>query len=444
MSEPPSPPVIKKPFSTFFHPLKSWLDIIVGYLMTWFVPLAPLAKLPAHEDGDKTTAANEKIRRQFKKGAPFMGKPWIVKWSKAFDNHVDNIVQVTLHIPRRPDILQEWKVLEKGDIATTNSEDRKTKKTIPVILRLPLSACGAEDRALASKGTNEFGCKTLDTIHLAALDPNAPFCIYFHGGGLTLGTMHDGDALRLVQSASTAGNGGKAIILASVGYSLAPTHVFPTAVCESLTVLSYFIDQMPQRKFHFAGISAGGNLATVAALELFRRKANKLGSLLALVPMVDPAADSDSHYMNRISSFVPTEWLRWCWRCYLALPPNEIDRKLDIYTLPTMAQRYAHGSNQTSWKESTWRNTALDRLVDPTLDLPINVGAENAPLMAVLTNQGDPLHDDGIKLYKALKAKGAKVRHLDQRGSHWLGTGLDTRNFQQVVDVWREMMFSTT
>eukprot|EP00977_Amphora_coffeiformis_P016135 scaffold4917_cov172-Amphora_coffeaeformis.AAC.1 len=442
MSEaPPPPPAVKKPYSTFFHPLKSWLDIFVGYILTWIVPLSPLANLPAYEDGNTTTAANAKIRRQFETGAPSMCKPFIVKWSKAFDDHVDNIVQVTLNIPRRPNILQEWKILNKGNTNTAIREDEKSE-AIPVILRLPLSACGAEDRALASTGTNEFGCKTLETINLAALDSKASFCIWFHGGGLTLGTMHDSDGLHLAQSASA--DGGKPLILASVGYSLAPTHVFPTAISESLTVLSYFMDQMPQRHFHIAGMSAGGNLGSVAALELFRLKADKLGSLLALVPMVDPAADSDSYYMNHTSSFAATDWLRWCWRCYLALPPNETERKVDIYTLPTMAQRYAHGPNQTSWKESPWRKAALDRLVDPTLDLPPNLGAENDPPMVVLTNQGDPLHDDGIKLYEALKAKGAKVQHLDHRGSHWFGTALDTKNFQQVVDVWKEMLFPTT
>ena len=165
--------------------------------------------------------------------------------------------------------------------------------------RLPLSACGAEDRALASKGTNEFGCKTLDTIDLAALDSKAPFCIYFHGGGLTLGTMHDSDGLRLVQSTSATEHGAKPIIFASVGYSLAPKDAFPTAISETFTVFSYLMDQMPRRQFHIVGLSAGGNLATVTALELFRRKADGVGSLLAMIPMIDPSADSDSYYMNR-------------------------------------------------------------------------------------------------------------------------------------------------
>lgn len=60
-------------------------------------------------------------------------------------------------------------------------------------------------------------------------------------------------------------------ILASVEYRLAPENPFPAAPIDGLSAAAYFLESNPLRKIDIAGISAGGYLATVTALETFRR-----------------------------------------------------------------------------------------------------------------------------------------------------------------------------
>lgn len=430
-----SPP---RPYGWWFHPYKTWVDVIVSWLLSCMMNLVAVAQGPALEDNDVTTAANAKMRAQMHDYAHLGAKPTLVKWAKGLG--VDDMVEVTVAIPRRADLWQSWKI---------NVNDAKTKELmaqnlrlegdILVTLRMPMSVCSTNDQAVASTtDLNKFGCRTLETIEWAGLDAKAPLVMHFHGGGMTIGSRHDGDGLGVACEASLAAK--KPLIFASVEYSLAPTHLFPSAPADALTVMDYFLEKMPGRALHLAGLSAGGNLALVCGMELHRRDPTKLGSLSAWSPLVDPASASLSYYMNRSSSLAPSAWIRWCWRCYLALPAPG-DEHVDILSLKTLDERLKHGSNETAWEKSPWRHTPLARLVDPTLDLPAGLESESAPPMTVVTNQGDPLHDDGVKLVEALCAKGVKVTHLDHNGSHWLGTYLDSKNYQALVEDWKEMLF---
>jgi acetyl esterase/lipase len=67
----------------------------------------------------------------------------------------------------------------------------------------------------------------------------------------------------------------KPIIFVCVAYSQAPDRPFPLAIMEALSVVDYFLTSSntstSSRKIHIDGISAGGNLALVAALETHRR-----------------------------------------------------------------------------------------------------------------------------------------------------------------------------
>ena len=422
---------IPKPYSFVFHPYKSWLDVIVSYLMTLLLPFASLAKLPANEDNEETKTTNQKLRDGLAKMDPSSNKPQITKWGEAMG---EDIVQVTIKVPRNRDVLQEWGLpmdFKEGDLEKLPTDD------ILVTLRMPLSVCGKE--SLASTGKNEFGCRTLEDIDLSLLPNDVPFCISIHGGGLTIGTRYEAAPVSLTSDTSAAA--GRPIIWASVEYSLAPTYVFPAAPMDCLTVLSYFIEKMPDRSFHMMGVSAGGNLAAVISMELYRRHPEKLASLTSLIPMIDPAGDSLSYYMNRSSSYAPSQWLRWCWRCYLALPSNEADDSVDIFLLKSLDKRLQHGSNRTAWEASPWQRSPLARLVDPTLDLPPGLSKDSAFPVIVLTNKGDPLHDDGIKLIRSLRDKGVNVKHLDHPGSHWLGTSLNAQRLKELVDAWKELVF---
>lgn len=428
----------KKPYSTLFHPLKTWVDILIGYLVSLLLPLEALSKCPTVDEGE-TAIAIRKIRETLAKIHPGRIKSSMQNWAKSLGQE---IVETTLSIPRRPAILKEWN-LHKDD---EDLQAKMPKEYIAVSLRMPISVCG-KSASLASKGKNEFGCRTLDNIDWDDLPKNVPFIVMFHGGGMTVGSNQDAECMDLVQRTSVEAQ--KPVIVASVEYSLAPTVVFPAAPAEALTVLSYFIEKMPDRSFHIAGISAGGNLATVAAFELVRRFPDKLASLVASVPMLNPAADSESYYMNLTSSkFAPVPWLRWSWRCYLELPANTDDDKVDIFSLNSLPKRLRHGSNYHTWENSHWRETKLARLACPLLDMPKNLVASSshskstAPPIMVHTNQADPLHCDGVELAQKLRDMGSNVKYIEHGGSHWAGTVGEPKKYQQVIIGWKELMFA--
>ena len=412
--------------------------------MSWISPLAKLATL---RPGEESEALRQKLHQGWVDFYPTKGKPAMQAWEASLGT---DVVQVTVQVPRRADILHAWDLVspdddDDDDTRRLIAQHVRTDGTIPVTLRMPLSVCSASDQALATEERNEFGCRTLDRVDLSQLNiADVPLVLYFHGGGLTSGSCDDSSPMDLVQRISEASS-GKPLILASVGYSLAPTHVFPAAPAEALTVVDYFIQHLPSPlyNFHILGISAGGNLAAVTGLELMRRHPPKLASLAAWVPMLDPAANSMSFYMQRSILWVSPAWLRWCWRCYLGLPNDndkDDDANINIFSLDNMADRLAHGSNQAAWAASPWRTTKLARLVNPTLDLPSNLHQVQAPI-SIVTNRADPLYDDGLTLFHALRDRGGNVEHVDHPGSHWFGTVLDPHNFQHVTNVWQKQVF---
>jgi len=91
-------------------------------------------------------------------------------------------------------------------------------------------------------------------------------CVYFHGGGWTLGALDDFDAL----VRTLAVRSGAAFL--SVDYRLAPEHPFPIPVDDAIAAVRWAAANRDlldvDGQLAVAGDSAGANLATVAALAL--------------------------------------------------------------------------------------------------------------------------------------------------------------------------------
>ncbi|EZH67543.1 hypothetical protein DH09_06325 [Bacillaceae bacterium JMAK1] len=97
---------------------------------------------------------------------------------------------------------------------------------------------------------------------------DAPIIVYYHGGAFMEGygsiQTHD-NIVRALASRSGA-------IVISVGYRLAPKHIFPKAVEDAYDALLYIEQQAPvwggdPGNITVAGDSAGGNIATVTAMK---------------------------------------------------------------------------------------------------------------------------------------------------------------------------------
>jgi len=121
--------------------------------------------------------------------------------------------------------------------------------------------------------------------------------VYFHGGGWLLGSVdsHDGVTRRLAVSSD--------MVVVSVGYRRGPESRFPTAVDDSIAAVRW----AAAHAMHFgadaerliiAGDSAGGNLATVAALSLRNDAQVTIRHQLLVYPVVttDLTAGFDDDY----------------------------------------------------------------------------------------------------------------------------------------------------
>ncbi|MGC8480310.1 MAG: alpha/beta hydrolase [Acidimicrobiales bacterium] len=141
--------------------------------------------------------------------------------------------------------------------------------------------------------------------------------VYFHGGGFALGSLdsHDG----LVRSIARQSDA----LVVSVAYALAPEHPFPVAVDQAVEVVSY-LNQEHRRGalgvpggLAVGGDSAGGTLATVAALDLGIHAPGALDALVLMYPLVDASMDYASVEENAIGYFLTKDELEWFGQLYL-------------------------------------------------------------------------------------------------------------------------------
>jgi acetyl esterase len=109
--------------------------------------------------------------------------------------------------------------------------------------------------------------------------------VYFHGGGWVVGTLDGWDPLVRVLAVASGCD------VLSVGYRLAPEHLFPAAADDAYQALTWASEGglARGRPVVVAGDSAGGNLAAVSAL----RALENGGPPIALQVLITPVVDCD-------------------------------------------------------------------------------------------------------------------------------------------------------
>lgn len=128
---------------------------------------------------------------------------------------------------------------------------------------------------------------------LYATSFDAPVLVYMHGGGWCYGSIETVDRF----CRRVADRSGCAVL--SVGYRLAPEHVFPAALEDVETVLAYVRKEgsslgVDPARLAIGGDSAGGQLATVAARRQ-RDAATPLDHQVLIYPAIDPLLASESY-----------------------------------------------------------------------------------------------------------------------------------------------------
>ncbi|MEY2417681.1 MAG: hypothetical protein QOG90_361 [Actinomycetota bacterium] len=165
-------------------------------------------------------------------------------------------------------------------------------------------------------------------------DPDAPIVVFFHGGGMVVGSMdaYDGVA-RLIAEASGA-------VVVNVDYRLAPEHPFPAAAEDAWTATQWAAANADDlggnaARLIVAGDSAGGNLAALVALRARDAGGPPLALQMLLYPVTDWAGTHESMESNGTGNFLTKDTMQWFRTTYFG------DAGPDVWTRPDVSPLYA-------------------------------------------------------------------------------------------------------
>jgi len=294
--------------------------------------------------------------------------------------------------------------------------------------------------------------------------PEVPIMLWFHGGGMISGTAKCGRGLCLARDLIDLQ--GKLIlerilletkenriqgntlypdmILVTVDYALAPEKPFPNGLIDCLSVVEHFIENFPSHPIHLAGESAGGNLTSVLAFECARKYPGRISSSYIVQPYLVPTADTLAYHMNSQSSFVPVDWLRWCWRAYLSLDDSTHD------PLSDSRENHFNAYSKSKWTDSS-ENADIrnwQRLFAPHMNLPPKEALKHSNLI-IVSSKADPLHDDGhhlamelIRICSDETKNGLQiVTYIETNGDHATGLAFDKEKQSEAIEAVRRSVF---
>ncbi|MEU4694107.1 alpha/beta hydrolase [Actinoplanes sp. NPDC023714] len=209
---------------------------------------------------------------------------------------------------------------------------------------------------------------------LYATRAGAPVLVYLHGGGWCYGSIETVDRF----CRRVADRSGCAVV--SVGYRLAPEHVFPAAIEDAETVLSYVRKSgldlgLDPSRIAIGGDSAGGQLATVTARRQ-RDAATPLDFQVLIYPAIDPLTSAESY--DEVGAY-------------------GLDR----------------ASMKLAWE--TWVPDPAQRF-DPDVAPLAAADLTGMPATLIITAEYDALRDEGADYADALIAAGVPVVHTRYMG----------------------------
>lgn len=206
------------------------------------------------------------------------------------------------------------------------------------------------------------------------IEQPSPALLYLHGGGFVLGSLdsHDGVCRQLAAQIPA--------VVVALDYRLAPEDPFPAAADDALAGFRDLVGRAPAlgldpSRVGVGGDSAGGNLATVVALET-RSDAVRPTAQLVIYPVLDWTLSLPSHGTLGKGFLLENEDLRWYRESYLVRTPPDHPRA------------------------SPW-------FVDDLTGLPPAV---------VVTAGFDPLRDEGAAWAKRLRSAGSPASHVAAPG----------------------------
>jgi acetyl esterase len=203
-----------------------------------------------------------------------------------------------------------------------------------------------------------------------------PALVFFHGGGWVFGDLDSHDAM----CRELSNLAGCAVI--SVAYRVAPENKFPAAVDDAIAAIRHVADNggelgIDPTRLAAGGDSAGGTLATVAALTFREQGGPRLRLQVLIYPVTDMTLDSPSYTRIPTGYTLPRERMLFFREAYLRGPEDIAD-----------------------WRAS-----------------PLKVrDVSNLPPALILAAAQDPLVDDGKAYADRLAAAGVPVTYTCYEG----------------------------
>ena len=226
----------------------------------------------------------------------------------------------------------------------------------------------------------------------APKDELLPALVYYHGGGWVIGDIDTHDVLcrQLANAARCA--------VFSVDYRLAPEYPFPAAVQDSVTAAAYVAREakalgVDAKRIAVGGDSAGGNLATVVALQARDAGGPALCFQLLIYPGTDQRCGHASHERNGDGYLLTRHTIKFFQDAYLPRAEDRLD----------------------------WRASPL-----------LAKSLKGLPPAYVMTAGFDPLIDEGREYAERMKKEGVAVNYREYpdmiHGFILFGAVLDTAN----------------
>lgn len=443
---------------------------------------------PPDEKKSTTAACRGQIQRTRERFALIessMHSSACILWDKMVKkNKGDQLIGGTAWVPRNSNILNEWNIAPSPP--TTPSLSTSSPST-------PFSTCSSGDELpleidiicpsslLTSKDTifenssDRLAYKKFKKCNLSDLKLQlkaAPIILYFHGGEYTMGATRDGfpSIIHSLLSQQLKKSKGQTqpLFFASVNYRLAPEHPFPGAIIDCLSAANYFIKSFPDSDIHLAGISAGGNAATVVGFECVRQVPGRIKRSVIIFSFISANYTSViifhfSHNIVHIFSMmvghpmlIPRSQLSATSSVGIFPRPSLIDEGDMLWNWAAYLQ-IGDYKDKTSYLEALMQHplfrlgrigsiNPLLRLVWPQVDIPTKdlVGVNQSsssdtmapPRVFICTASADPLRNDGINLIDSLRDKGIKVDTFESHGDHGISFYSDRKWRKAFVEQW--------
>ncbi|MCU7723015.1 alpha/beta hydrolase [Actinoplanes sp. KI2] len=167
---------------------------------------------------------------------------------------------------------------------------------------------------------------------LYASRPDAPLFVYLHGGGWCYGSIETVDRV----CRRIADRSGCAVL--SVDYRLAPEHVFPAALDDVSTVMSYVRKAelgVDVSRLAIGGDSAGAQLATITARRQ-RDAATPLDHQILIYPALDPMTAAASY--DELGSYgLDRAAMKLAWETFIPDPRQCLTPDAAIFATPDLS-----------------------------------------------------------------------------------------------------------